>query len=36
MANGIATGTPFACFGNWTGAFARIAAVGIDLPEGSH
>ncbi len=25
-----------AFFGNWTGAFARVATVSIDLPEGRH
>jgi hypothetical protein len=25
-----------AFFGNWAGAFARVATVGLDLPEGSH
>jgi len=36
MADGIAAGPLLAFFGIWTGAFARIAAVGLDLPEGSH
>ena len=36
MADGIAAGTLFALFGNWAGAFASVAAVGFELPEGSH
>jgi len=35
-AAGIAAGALLAFFGNWTGAFARIAAVRLDLSEGSH
>jgi hypothetical protein len=34
MADGIAAGTLLAFFGNRTGAFASIATVGLDLPEG--
>jgi hypothetical protein len=36
VANGIAAGTLLAFLGNWTSAFARIAPVGLDLPERSH
>ena len=36
MADRIAAGALFAFFGNRTGAFARVATVGLDLPEGSH
>ena len=34
--DGIATGALFAFFCSRTGAFASIATVGFDLPEGSH
>ena len=36
MADRVAAGALLAFFGNWTSAFASIAAVGLDLPEGSH
>ena len=36
MADSIAAGSLFAFFRNRTGAFAGIATVGLDLPEGSH
>src|SRR2546430_1914094 len=36
MAYGIAPGSLFTCCGGGTGAFARVASVGLDLPERSH
>ena len=36
VTNGIAAGALFACFGQRAGALARVAAVGLDLPEGRH
>ena len=36
VADGIAAGTLLAFFGDRTGAFAGIATVGLDLPEGGH
>jgi hypothetical protein len=36
MTDGVAAGALFAFFRNRTGAFARVAPVGVDLPERSH
>ena len=36
LPDGIAAGTLFAFFRDWPGAFASIAAVGLNLSEGSH
>ena len=36
MADGIAAGALFAFFGDRTRAFAGIATVRLELPEGSH
>ena len=36
MADRITARALFAFFGNWTGAFASVATVGLGLPEGSH
>ena len=36
VADRIAAGALLAFFGNWTGAFARVAPVGLDLATRSH
>jgi hypothetical protein len=36
VADRIAAGTLLAFFSNWTGAFGRVATVGLDLLERSH
>ena len=36
VADRVAAGTLFAFFGDWTGAFAGVVTIGLDLPKGSH